>query len=263
MGIAAGPMSQTIHDSLSKLTDGDIRAIAAYLKSTPAVSHGTDTKVSGFTGNDPIGRSAYLNNCASCHQLDGKGIAGSVPPLAGAVSVRAGGPQDVIRVVLGGLQARGSYAPMPAMGASMTDQDVADVTNYIRQSWGNVAKPDAGPGMVGDLRKGSVTAMNIGPDHRCPALSEAGAAFADPKIGIEDALKSLTPATMLQTIGTILPKAKAAAPQASQAELVNGLTEAYCPVVVADPAVPDALKVPQLDQFSDRVYSEVRTAGKE
>ena len=39
---------------------------------------------------------------------------------------------------------------MPAVGAGMTDQQIADVTNYIRQSWGNEAPPNAGPGMVGD-----------------------------------------------------------------------------------------------------------------
>ena len=34
-GIAVGPMSEVVHDDLKHLTDGDLNAIVAYLKSTP------------------------------------------------------------------------------------------------------------------------------------------------------------------------------------------------------------------------------------
>ena len=63
--------------------------------------------------------------------------------LVGNGSVLAGGPQDVIRTVLGGIEAKGTDAPMPAVGSGMTDQQIADVTNYVRQAWGNNAPPNA------------------------------------------------------------------------------------------------------------------------
>lgn len=265
MGVAAGPMAQTIHDSLGHLTDADLHAIVAYLKSTPAVASYASTHETGFTGPDPIGRSVYLNDCASCHQPNGEGIKDSVPSLVGSVSVLARGSEDVMRVVLGGIEARESYAPMPAIGVSMTDQQVAEVTNYIRQAWGNAAPPNAGPGMVGTLRKSTFTEMTIGPDGHCAAGDPSGiaAALGDPKTGITDTLRSVTLANMLQSIEQILPKVKAAEPQAKQADIVNGLTALYCPIVEHDPNVPDNLKVPQLDHFSDRVYSELKTNGHE
>jgi len=136
-------MAQTVHESLSKLTDADVHAMIAYLKSTPAKPSYTSAERTAYTGPQPVGREIYLNNCASCHQLDGKGIAGSVPSLVANGSVLADGPQDVIRVLLGGIEAQASYAPMPAVAADLTDGQVATVANYVRQAWGNQAPPNA------------------------------------------------------------------------------------------------------------------------
>jgi hypothetical protein len=206
-----------------------------------------------------------LNNCASCHQLDGKGIANSVPSLAGNGAVLAKGPEDVIRVVLSGIEAQGSYAPMPAAGRAMTDQQVADVTNYVRQAWGNQAPPTAGPGLVGKLRGTSFSAMTMGPDGKCPVLVQPklGPLVADPSSGIEAALKAMTLATVQQTADAISAKVKSAAPDVSRADVVNGITIAYCPVLEKDPNVPADLKVAMLGHFSERLYSALKTNGKE
>jgi mono/diheme cytochrome c family protein len=263
LGMAVGPMGETVHDSLSKLTDADVHAIVAYLKSTSPESSYTSSHETAYTGPDPAGRGTYLGYCASCHQLDGKGLAGSVPSLVGNGAVLANGSDDVIRVILGGIEARESYAPMPAIGASMTDQQIADVTNYVRQAWGNAAPPNAGAGTAGTLRPKTFTAMNIGPDGHCSTVVQPGLATAvkDPKVA--DALKAMTLDTMLQTIQQILPQVKAAAPRAEPADIVNSLTIAYCPVIEHDTRVSADLKVPQLDQFSERVYSELKTNGNE
>ena len=47
------------------------------------------------------------------------------------------GPENVIRVVVGGLPALNDYAPMPAAGAELSDQNVADIVNYVRTHFGN------------------------------------------------------------------------------------------------------------------------------
>ena len=265
MGVAAGPMKQTITESMMKLTDADVHAIVAYLKSTPAEASYKSAQRSDYTGPQPAGRQVYLNNCASCHQLDGKGVGDSVPSLVGNGAILAAGPEDVIRVILGGIEAQSTYAPMPAVASGMSDQDVADVVNYVRQSWGNQAPPNAGAGTVGTLRPKTFTAMNFGPGGECPTVvqPELAPVIADPKSGITDALKAMTQETVLQTAQTVVQKVKAAAPKAQQSDIVNSLTIAYCPIIKQDANVPAAQKVAQLDQFSERVYSEVKTGGKE
>lgn len=265
MGVVAGPMAETVHESLSKFHDDDLRAVVAYLRSTKPVSTYENTQKGDFTGKDPVGRQAYLNNCASCHQLDGKGIANAVPPLAGNGAVLAKGPENVIRAVWSGIEAQGSYAPMPAVGYGMSDQDIADVTNYVRQAWGNQAPPTAGPGLVAKLRASSYSAMTGGPDGKCPELVQPKLQplVADPKSGIEDALKAMTLATVTQTADALAAKVKQAAPDVSRADVVNGLTIAYCPVVQNDPNVPPNLKVAMIGHFSERLYSSLKTEGKE
>jgi len=258
MGVAAGPMAQTVHESLHNLTDADLQDIVAYLKSTPAEASYHPSIRSAFTGSYPQGEEAYLTFCASCHQPDGKGLAGAVPALAGNGTVMGKGPETVIRVVLGGIEAQGSYAPMPAIGVGMTDQQVADVTNYVRQAWGNAAPPTAGGGEVGKLRNDTHTMLNFTRPGGCPELVQPALAKAigDKSNGIGDALRGVTPANMFQTISAIIPKIREAVPGVQQADIVNGLTIAYCPVVAAD-TVPEAQKRTQLDEFANLVYSQL------
>jgi mono/diheme cytochrome c family protein len=82
--------------------------------------------------------------CGGCHQGSGLGVPGAFPPLAGSDWVM-GGTERNIRVVLHGLQGAikvngadfAGPAPMPAQGAVLSDQDVANVLTYVRNSWGN------------------------------------------------------------------------------------------------------------------------------
>lgn len=265
MGAASGPMAETVHDSLSKLNEQDLHAIVAYLKSTKAETTYVSAQRSGYTGPTPAGRETYLNYCSSCHQADGKGIQGAVAPLVNNGAVLAKGPQDVIRTILGGIEAKGTDAPMPALGNGMTDQQIADVTNYVRQAWDNKAPPNAGAGMAGDLRKATPVALYGPVSGQCPAVAppEIAAAVNDPKTGISDALHSTTQATVLQTVEQIVPKLKAAAPHAQQADIVNGLTLAYCPILRQDANIPQQRKATEIGQFSERVYSELRSNGKD
>jgi len=265
MGVAAGPMSETIHDSLSKLTDADLHAMVAYLKSTTPEQSYAITQLSDYQGQFPAGRQTYLDNCSSCHQPNGQGIKGSVAPLVGNGAVLAGGPQDVIRTILGGIEAKGTEAPMPAVGAGMTDQQIADVTNYVRQAWGNAAPANAGPGMAGDLRQSTDVSLYGAGNGQCPAIPmpQIEAAVSDPKTGIATALRDMTEATVLQTVDQIVPKLKAAAPNAQQADIVNGLTLAYCAIVRQQTDVPHEQQVLRVGQFSERVYSELQSNGKD
>jgi mono/diheme cytochrome c family protein len=151
-GVALGPMSETINDSLKYLTDADLHAIAAYLKSVSAQQSYQPVVNANAQAPRSTSSNAYLSHCAFCHGVGGQGIAGQIPALAGNGAVTTEGPENVIRVVLGGLPASHGMHPMPAVGAELTDQDVADIVNYVRTAWGNSAPANAQAGDVGTLR---------------------------------------------------------------------------------------------------------------
>lgn len=89
---------------------------------------------------------AFTDNCAACHQGDGKGIPGAFPALAGSKLV-TGPPAGPIQVVLNG---RGG---MPAFKGDLTDAQVATILTAVRASWGNTA-PAITPAQVAALRSG-------------------------------------------------------------------------------------------------------------
>ncbi|TVP77781.1 MAG: cytochrome c [Puniceicoccaceae bacterium] len=93
------------------------------------------------------GARVYRNQCAQCHQADGRGVTGVYPPLVGTDWV-TGHPRLVSRVLINGLSgpievAGSTYnGNMPAFGPSglgLNNRDIAAVITYIRQEWGNDA----------------------------------------------------------------------------------------------------------------------------
>ena len=74
------------------------------------------------------------------------------PPLAGNPVVVAADPNDIVKAIDRGIPARAGYVAMPAFNTRLTDQQVADVANYLRTSWGNNAAANATSRMVGVLR---------------------------------------------------------------------------------------------------------------
>jgi mono/diheme cytochrome c family protein len=77
------------------------------------------------------GEAIYRSVCAGCHMPEGSGASGAgiYPSLAG--DVRLAAFSYPIGVVLKGQKA------MPPFGASLTNEQVADVVNYIRTHFGN------------------------------------------------------------------------------------------------------------------------------
>jgi mono/diheme cytochrome c family protein len=87
------------------------------------------------------GKEVYTAQCISCHQPNGEGLSGVFPPLAGSDHLTKN-QEKSISVILNGqneeITVNGTKysVPMAAMN-SLTDQQIADVLNYIGQSWGN------------------------------------------------------------------------------------------------------------------------------
>jgi mono/diheme cytochrome c family protein len=55
--------------------------------------------------------------------------------------------------VLNGVPAQGKYVPMPPFASQLSDQQIADLANYVRSSWGNAAPPNTSAVMVAKLRR--------------------------------------------------------------------------------------------------------------
>ena len=76
------------------------------------------------------GRALFLDNCAECHQSNGRGLKGIYPSLASSEVVRGSGTDVALQLIIG----RGE---MPSFAGAMNPQDMADVVNYVRNAWGN------------------------------------------------------------------------------------------------------------------------------
>lgn len=86
--------------------------------------------VTSFVAVAENGEQLFLENCAECHQADGKGLANIYPALAGSDVVKGSGVDVALVLIIG----RGE---MPSFSGSISDEDIATIINYVRNAWGN------------------------------------------------------------------------------------------------------------------------------
>ncbi|RYY13280.1 MAG: cytochrome c, partial [Chitinophagaceae bacterium] len=86
------------------------------------------------------GKEVYTNFCMSCHQDKGQGLEGSFPPLAKA-DYLVKFPEKAIHAVKygqeGKIKVNGVEYDNMMPNPGLEPAQVADVMNYIRNSWGN------------------------------------------------------------------------------------------------------------------------------
>jgi alcohol dehydrogenase (quinone), cytochrome c subunit len=145
-------MSDVVVHSTQHMSDADLDAIAAYLK-TLAPGPGSSAKfavnpatAAALAKGKEAGRGAevYDDNCASCHRTDGEGSPKVLPKIAGNSTVLADDPDSLIRLVLIGSTLPGTAgAPsplgMPGFGWRLSNEEVAQLLTFVRSSWGNQA----------------------------------------------------------------------------------------------------------------------------
>jgi mono/diheme cytochrome c family protein len=94
------------------------------------------------------GKKTYDMICAACHGPDGMGKPNQAPPLAGSEWVNTKGFKRLAEIpqlgLNGTITVNGQQMTFPsgmaAMGAALSDSDLAAVLTYIRSSWGNKAE---------------------------------------------------------------------------------------------------------------------------
>ena len=95
------------------------------------------------------GEEVYSSQCATCHQLDGSGLAPAFPALGGS-NVTTGPLGETISLVINGVEG----TAMQAWGNLLTPVDIAAVLTYIRNSFGNetgdIVQPETVANMTGE-----------------------------------------------------------------------------------------------------------------
>jgi cytochrome c553 len=146
-----GPMAEKVYNSLQRVSDTDLQAMAVYLRSIPPLSSTpggasrANVSTVGFAVQDD-GQTIYRRECADCHGEKGEGHAPIGPPLAGNQAVTLNSATNAIRIVLFGGFLPGTHDNprpygMPPYYPSLSDEHIANVLTYIRTSWGNAAGP--------------------------------------------------------------------------------------------------------------------------
>lgn len=86
------------------------------------------------------GEQLYISYCLSCHMDQGQGIEGVYPPLAKSDYLMADKKRSIQQIlygVSGEIKVNGKTYNLEMTGFDLTDEETADVLNYIRNSWGN------------------------------------------------------------------------------------------------------------------------------
>lgn len=95
------------------------------------------------------GESVYLNQCATCHQDNGSGLAPAFPALAGS-AVATGPLSEHITLVLNGR----SGTAMQAFAGLLSESDIAAVLTYTRNSFGNETGDVVQPQNIARIKNG-------------------------------------------------------------------------------------------------------------
>lgn len=255
-GVVVGPMKEVVQDSLRFLDRSDLADLALYLKNQDdAVQSHVASPVKLPRDRLEAGRVLYADNCGSCHQTDGKGMAGTVPALAANDVVTAAEPTDVIMAILEGFPVQGEWGAMGAFGNSLDDDQIADITNYVRVAFGNDAAPNATPWGVARLRSHASIPATQPKQLMCPTLPESvmRPALAHSPSELKQAARD--PARLSR----VVDEYRAARPKSSAAQTVEALSAAYC-LALAQDQISSVRMGAMLVGFSQRVAVDVTSA---
>ena len=134
----SGPMAEVITHSSQYFSDADLASIATYLT-------GLDDEAPAARGNRAYasagGKADYAMYCSTCHGNDGRGSDRVIPSLVGNQTVLAEDPASLLNVLLHGAETPVTQGHigyhMPGYGWTLNDQQITELVNTLRASWGN------------------------------------------------------------------------------------------------------------------------------
>lgn len=139
-----GPMAEVVQHSTQHWPAEDLLAMAVYLKDLPQQAEPVAAFEAAPAEQLALGQQVYRQHCADCHGAQGEGARGAYPPLAGNRAVLMDSPVNVLQAIVSG-----GFAPataghpqpygMPPFRTLLQDAEIAAVSSYLRQSWGNRA----------------------------------------------------------------------------------------------------------------------------
>lgn len=104
-----------------------------------------------------LGKEKYELICVACHKADGKGMPPMFPPLKGS-SIATGKPiSRHVELLLNGVPG----SAMQAFKDQLSDQEIAAVVTYERNSWDNNTNDEVQPAEVAQIRAGAVQKPKI------------------------------------------------------------------------------------------------------
>jgi mono/diheme cytochrome c family protein len=182
---AAGPMAEAVDHSLRHLSDADLRAIATYVKSVPAVRDASATAAPADARGKAVDGMAYLRgetlpvnpdqmsgaqlfdaHCATCHQASAQGsFDGKLPSLFHNTALGHDNGNNLVMAMLDGVQRAPPQGDaletrMPAFRKVLSDQQVVTLANYLTATYGNPAVTVTSHD-VRDLRAGGASSSLV------------------------------------------------------------------------------------------------------
>jgi mono/diheme cytochrome c family protein len=149
-GTVSGPMAEVVDASTQHLSPQDADAMAQYLVALPERHGGPVAGTRARPEALALGAELYKQHCVACHGEQGQGVPGIYPPLAGNRAVTLAQPHNLVQAIR-----KGGFAPatagnprpfgMPPFGHLLSDDEVAALATFLRQSWGHQAPPVSGP----------------------------------------------------------------------------------------------------------------------
>jgi mono/diheme cytochrome c family protein len=137
-------MGEAVVMSLSHLTDDDVAALVAYLRTvppieTPSLAALKSTPLPGpaqaITAADALpGHAIFRRSCAACHGSNGVSQLTPLATLTGSRAVNDPSGANALQVVFFGEHDYKNM--MPAFRALLSDSDIANVVNYITSRFG-------------------------------------------------------------------------------------------------------------------------------
>lgn len=167
--VTNGEMALVVEHSLQYMTDADLNAMAVFLKSmdgqavqashapvsipgprsmppasADAAGQATAKLLTSASPDMPLGARLYLDNCAACHFVTGKGAPEIFPELQGNAMVLAKDATPFLSVILNGASSpstdrRPMQLVMQGYADRLNDEEVAALASFVRAGWGNAA----------------------------------------------------------------------------------------------------------------------------